>query len=151
MKRKTILVSAALASALAVGAFVAGDTWAQAPWSPMQGYGPGYGMMQPGYGMMQPGYGMMQPGFGPGGMRHGHGPGMGPCAQAQGDLKTPLTADGVRAHLEQMLAWRGQGLKIGSITEPDDKTIVAEIVNADGQVFRKIQFDKATGQRMPIR
>lgn len=119
--------------------------------------GPGYGMMGPGYGMMGPGYGMMGPGFwmmgpgygmmgpgygmmGPGMMGPGWGYGMG------GPAEKELSADDVRAWLERSLAWQGnKRLKVGSVTEKDDDTILADIVTVDDSLVQRLAIDRHTG------
>jgi hypothetical protein len=131
------------------------------------GYGMGPGMMGPGYGygygmgpgMMGPGYGygygmgpgMMGPGYGYG---YGMGPGMmgpgygrGPGYGMWGSQREELTVDDVRQNLEQWLRWQGNPrLKVGSVKEEGEDTIVAEIVTKDGSaVVDRLQVDRSTG------
>ena len=150
MKTSTLIVTAIVAT-VAVGALSLGSSYAHGPFGG-PGYGPRTGMHQ-GYGRHQ-GYGMMNqngPGYGPGIMQGNMN--RGDCSYGQPQaLATPLTVDDVRANIEQHLQWRGNDrLKVGAVTEVDDKTIVAEIVTLDDSLVRKIQIDKATGQRTPLR
>jgi len=146
MKTKTLIITAvvAIASLGALGAYAH---------SPYGYHGGGYGM---GPGM---GQGMGQ-GMGPGmgyGMNQGMGRGMTnnnmgwqgcPNGQVQA-LAQPLTVDDVRTNMEQHLKLRGNDrLKVGQVTELDDKTIVAEIVTVDDSLVKKVQIDKATGRRI---
>jgi hypothetical protein len=123
----------------------------------MGGYGYGPGMMG-GYGpgMMGPGWGQhMRGGWGHGPMM---GPGMmggygyGPCPgweRGQGAKGGALTADDVRAMLEQRLEWsRNPNLKVGDVSEKGD-TITGEIVTKDGSLVSRIQVDKNTGWMRP--
>jgi pre-mRNA-processing factor 40 len=106
-------------------------------YGPGPGYGMGPGMMGPGYGM---GPGMMGPGYGYG---PGPGYGMGPATAPDKDL----SADDVRARLDQSLTWHGnKRLKVGEVTEADDDTIVAEIVTQDGSLVQRFKVNRHTGQ-----
>ena len=156
MKAKTLIITPAVIAAVGLGALTIGNSFAHGPFGQGgPGYGPGNGMHQ-GYGMMHQGQG-----FGPGMMHQGQGfgPGMmrenmnfGDCPRGQGQaLQTPLSVGDVRANLEQHLQRRGNDrLKVGTVTETDDKTITAEIVTLDDSLVRKIEIDKATGQHMPV-
>jgi len=164
MKTKTLIITAVVA-AVGLGTLGLSGAYAHGPFGKGgngPGCGSGYGMMQHGQGY---GPGMMQGQMGQGYMGHGqmgqgYGPGMMqgkrdgancPYGQAQA-LATPLTVDDVRANLEQHLQWRGNDrLKVGAVTDKDDKTIVAEIVTVDDSLVRKIEIDKATGQRSPAK
>lgn len=144
MKRNTALLTAA-AAIIGIGALATTATLAKGPHGYYfgQGYGPnGYGMQQ----MMQDGRG-----YGPGQMA-GFNRGRGNCAYGQNQaLDTPLTIDDVRTQMEQHLKWRGNDrLKVGTVSEKDDKTIVAEIVTVDDSLVRKIEIDKTTGWRKPV-
>lgn len=140
------------------------------PYGPgmMGGYGPGQGMMGGGYGpgwgmgpgMMGGGYGpcggMMGPGmmgygggYGPGWMAQGHGPGMmgyGGDYGNRGDLN--LTANQVKDYLTQMI--RNPNLKVGSVTEKDADTIVAEVVTKDKDALvQRLDFNRHNGFVQP--
>ena len=127
--------------------------WHMGPGMMGQGMGPGYGMgqgMGPGYGMgqgMGPGYGMGQ-GMGPmmgGGMR---GQGMGPGMMRP--LRQDLTAADVQHMMEHRLAWQGNpNVKVGTVEEKDDDTIVAEIVTQDGSLVQRLEVDRHTGWMQP--
>jgi len=154
MKTKSLIITTAIVAAVGLGALSIGSTFAHGPFGKS---GPGYGMQQ-GYAMMHQGgpgmhkgYGMMQPGqgFGPGQMS---GKNFGDCPRGQGQaLETPLSVDDVRTNLEQKLQWRGNDrLKVGAVTEQDDKTIIAEIVTVDDSLVRKIEIDTATGRHTPV-
>jgi hypothetical protein len=116
----------------------------------MMGYGMrspgtmGYGMMNPGFmgqGMM--GYGMMAPGTPQSGDPCQYG-----AAQAAGE---DLSADDVRANLEQRLAMHGnKRLKVGDVTETDDDTIVADIVTVDGSLVQRLEIDRHTQATRPV-
>ncbi|NQU61411.1 MAG: hypothetical protein HQ512_09790 [Rhodospirillales bacterium] len=156
MKSKTVKVTA-LAAALALGAaFVAAPTFAHGPaGSGGQGSGGGYGMMghmgNMGPGMMGGygsgmGAGMM--GFGPGGQMGGQGD----CPYGQkAAFSKDVTVDSVTKFLEQRLTMMGnKRLKVGDVTEKDDKTITGEIVTQDGSLVQKLQFDRETGRHRMI-
>ena len=152
MKTSTIIATTVIAVA-GLTALGIGSSFAHGPFGQGGQGGPGYGMHQGQ--MMQQGPGMMQ-GYG---KHQGYGPGMmqgnvnrGNCQYGQtATLATPLTVDDVRANFEQHLQRRGNDrLKVGAVTEQDDKTIVVEIVTVDDSLVRKIQIDKATGRHMPV-
>jgi hypothetical protein len=124
---------------------------------PGMGYGPGPGM---GYGMMQPrrdgdgdddtgamGPGMMGPGMG-----QGMGPGMGQGMMGRGygmhrGQARDVSADDMRAMLERHLAWQDNpNLKVGTVEEKDDGTIVGEIVTKDDSLVDRLEFDPRTGR-----
>lgn len=144
MKTSTLILSAATAAVLGIGALAATTTWAHGP-----GYGPGnmqgYGMMQQGQGF-GPGYGM--------GQGQGFGPGQGwneNCLVNQG-LDKPLSADDVRSILEQRVDRMGNDrLKVGDVKDKDDKTITAEIVTQDGSLVDRFEFDKTTGRHIRVK
>ena len=101
------------------------------------------------------GYGQ-QMGFGPGmgrgrGMM-GYGQGMGGYGPMGGQaLAKELTVDDVKGFFEQRLKWRGNpNVKLGTVTEKDDTTIVAEIVTKDGSLVRRIEIDRKTGRHIPV-
>ncbi|MBL4614913.1 MAG: hypothetical protein JKY27_08575 [Magnetovibrio sp.] len=150
MKSKTLIITAVVVAAAGIGAWNIGSSYAHGSFGPggqggKGGYGHGYSMMQSqGHGM---GHGM-----GHGNMQ-GKGPGSQNCDYGQNQtLETPLTIDDVRANLEQKLQWRGNDrLKVGSVVEKDDKTIVAEIVTVDDSLVRKVEIDKATGRHEPVK
>jgi len=134
MKRKTLILSTATAVVLGLGALGATITMAQGPFGP-GGCGHGYGQG----GAMMGGYPMMR--------------GKGCCNYGQMQtLDKPLTTDDVRANLEQKLKWRGNDrLKVGTVADKDDKTIIAEIVTVDDSLVRKVEIDKATGRHTPVK
>jgi len=154
MKTKTLIITA-LVGAVGLGALGLSSAYAHSPFGKGgygHGYGSGYGMMHNGQGygpgMMQ---GQMGQGYGPGMMQGNRGGANCPNGQAQ-TLATPLTVDDVRANLERHLQWRGNDrLKVGAVTEKDDKTIAAEIVTVDDSLVRKIEIDKTTGLHIPVR
>jgi len=137
MKRTTLILTAAV---LGISALAATATLAHSP-------GQGQGMMQ-GQGYMHgQDRGYMQ---GKGKMQ-GHGYGAGNCLSGQA-LEKPLTVDDARATLQQRLEDRGNDrLKVGKVTDKDDKTITAEIVTVDDSLVRLIEIDKATGRHTPVR
>jgi len=139
MKTKTLIITAVVA-AVGLGTLGLSGAYAHGPFS-KGGHGQGFGMMQ----------GQMPQGHGPAMMNNSMGGAN--CANGQPQvLATPLTVDDVRANLEQHLQWRGNDrLKVGTVTDKDDKTIVAEIVTVDDSLVRKIEIDKATGQRSPTK
>ena len=138
MKTKSLIITTAIVAAVGLGALSIGSSFAHGP------FGKGGPGMQQGYGMMHQGQG-----FGPGQMG---GKNFGDCPRGQGQaLQTPLTVDDVRANFEQHLQGRGNDrLKVGTVSELDDNTIIAEIVTVDDSLVRKIQIDKATGQHTPV-
>ena len=108
------------------------------------------GMMgQMGPGMMGPGYGMGQ-GMSPGMMGQGQ---MGPGMRGQGmmqPLRQDLSAADVQHMMEHRLAWQGNpNVKVGTVEEKDDDTIVAEIVTQDGSLVQRLQVDRHTGWMQP--
>lgn len=138
MKTKTLVITAVVA-AVGIGALSMGKSFAQGPFS-QGGYGPGYSMMQGQHGqghrfMKTKGYGGAN------------------CQYDQNQtLDTPLTVDDVRANMEQHLKFRGnERLKLGNVTNKDDKTIVAEIVTVDDSLVRKVEIDKTTGRYTPVK
>jgi hypothetical protein len=128
MKRKLLLTVTALA-ALGAG-LIAATADARGPW----GGGPGYGM----------GPGMMM--GGPGAMGAAQN-----CPRYQAFSGQEITVDSVRGFFEQRLAWHANpNLKVGEVTQRDDKTIVADIVTKDGALVNRIGVDKATGRHFPV-
>ncbi|MEO5338342.1 MAG: hypothetical protein H7841_15850 [Magnetospirillum sp. WYHS-4] len=126
MKRNLILSVAALA---AFGAGLLSTTAeARGPW----------GMMGPGMGMM------------------GGGPGMAMganqnCPRFQAATGQEITVDSVRGFFEGRLAMHNNpNVKLGTVAQKDDKTIVAEIVTKDGSLVRRIEIDKTTGRHTPV-
>ena len=118
---------------------------------PMMGQGQGMGPMMGqqgqmpmmGRGMMGPGYGMGQ-GMRPGMMGQGMGPGM------MQPLRQDLTAADVQHMMEHRLAWQGNpNVKVGTVEEKDDDTIVAEIVTQDGSLVQRLEVDRHTGWMQP--
>jgi hypothetical protein len=82
--------------------------------------------------------GMMQPGM----MRgRGVGPGLlyGPPAEG-------ITVERTRTMLEGALAWHGNPrLKLGTVEEQNEDTIVAEILTVDDSLVQRLAIDRATG------
>ena len=82
--------------------------------------------------------GMKQPG-----MMRGHG--MGP-ALLYGPPAKGITVERARAMLEGVLAWHGNPrLKLGTVEEQNDDTIVAEILTVDDSLVQRLAIDPATG------
>lgn len=150
MKRKSIIVAAALVATVGAAAL------AFDPPSFAQPYGGGWGYMGPG---MMGGYGpgwMM--GGGPGWRHGGYGPcwryfqgreGSGPAQSSratpqQQDLK--LTTDDVKARMERWLAWRNNPrLKLGDVKEKNADTITADIVTVDNSLVQRFEVNRHTG------
>ena len=86
--------------------------------------------------------------MGPRGMRHpgmmrGHG--MGP-ALLYGPPAEGITVERARAMLEGVLAWHGNPrLKLGTVEEQNEDTIVAEILTVDDSLVQRLAIDRATG------
>lgn len=57
----------------------------------------------------------------------------------------PVTAAQVHDILAGRIAWHGEDLKVGKITDKDANTFVAEILSPKGEVARKVEVDKKTG------
>lgn len=174
MKRITILsltsVFAFLIGLIFSGGSQAHDPQAQGHMGPGYGMGHGYGygmapdpryhmgpgMRGPGYGMghgYHMGQGMMEPRYhmgpgqrmGPGMMGPGYG--MGPGYERYQALPRDLTTDDVRHMLGHQLEWQGNpNLKLGTVEEKDEDTIVAEIVTNDGSLVDRLAVDRHTGQ-----
>lgn len=128
-------------SALALGALLlAGVALAHGPERGSQN-GMGYnGNHMMGSGMM--GGGMMGGSM----MKYGGGYRGGVPCPANTSLEGPLTVDQVKSILENRLAMHGNDrLKIGSVTEKDDTTIIAEIITVDGSLVEKLAFNRQTG------
>jgi hypothetical protein len=154
MKRKSIVIAAALAATVGAAALVFDTPSFAQPygggWGMMGGYGPGRGA-GPGYGR---GPGWMHGGYGHGWM-HGQDYGPGWCwgnrneANApQGDLK--LTTDQVKARMEQWLAFRhNPRLKLGDVKEKDADTITADVVTVDNSLVQRFDINRHTGFTQP--
>jgi hypothetical protein len=109
-----------------------------------QGMGPGM-MGQQGQ-MPMMGHGMMGHGMGSGMM--GQGQGMGPGMMQP--LRQDLTAADVQHMMEHRLSWQGNpNVKVGTVEEKDDDTIVAEIVTQDGSLVQRLEVDRHTGRMQP--
>ncbi len=69
------------------------------------------------------------------------------CPFAAGDaVDRDLSADDVRAHLEQSLKRHGNTrLKVGDVTETDDDIIIADIVTLDDSLVQRMEIDRHTG------
>ena len=87
-------------------------------------------------------------GMGPRGMRqHGmmRGRGVGP-ALLYGPPAEGITVERARAMLEGALAWHGNPrLKLGTVEEQNEDTIVAEILTVDNSLVQRLAIDRATG------
>lgn len=95
-----------------------------------------------GYGF---GQGMMGPGMmGPGMMGRGMDPRTGPPA------RQALSTDDVKRIMEQRLAWGGNpNIRLGTVEEKGDDTIVAEIVTLDGSLVQRLEVHRLTGWTRP--
>jgi hypothetical protein len=87
-------------------------------------------------------------GMGPQGMRqHGmmRGRGVGP-ALLYGPPAEGITVERARTILEGVLAWHGNPrLKLGTVEEQNEDTIVAEILTIDDSLVQRLAIDRATG------
>jgi hypothetical protein len=87
-------------------------------------------------------------GMGPRGMRQPgmmRGRGMRP-ALLYGPPAEGITVERARAMLEGVLAWHGNPrLKLGTVEEQNDDTIVAEILTVDDSLVQRLAIDRATG------
>ena len=150
MKRNNIILTVAavsLSALVATTALVHGPGGGQGQ-GQGQGKGAGQGYMQnheDGQGYMQ-GHmrGHMQ------GQGQSQGMGMGRGGGENRDFLTsldkPITVETARAALTAHLKDEGkENLKVGKVENKDNDTIIAEIVNEDGSVFRSIEINKATG------
>jgi hypothetical protein len=140
--RRSSLVAAAIAIALAAGALGYGLAASSRPFGSWGGYGFGPGMMG-GYGY---GPGMMGPGYGPGMMGSwGYGPGR---YGLRGNLN--LSTDDVKSYLERWIAVRGNPrLKVGDVKEKDADTIEADIVTKDNSLVQRFVVDRHSGFYRP--
>ena len=86
---------------------------------------------------------------GPQGMRqHGmmRSRGVGP-ALLYGPPAEGITVERARAMLEGALAWHGNPrLKLGTVEEQDEETIVAEILTVDDSLVQRLAMDRTTGE-----
>jgi hypothetical protein len=86
--------------------------------------------------------------MGPRAMRHPgmmHGRGMGP-ALLYGPPAEGMTVERARTILEGVLAWHGNPrLKLGTVEEQDEDTIVAEILTVDDSLVQRLTIDRTTG------
>jgi hypothetical protein len=86
--------------------------------------------------------------MGPHGMRQRgmmHGRGLGPVL-LYGPPAEGVTVERARAMLEGLLAWHGNPrLKLGTVKEQDEDTIVAEILTVDDSLVQRLAIDRATG------
>ena len=111
-----------------------------------QGQGMGPGMMGQQGQMPMMGHGMMGHGMCSGMM--GQGQGMGPGMMQP--LRQDLTAADVQHMMEHRLSWQGNpNVKVGTVEEKDDDTIVAEIVTQDGSLVQRLEVDRHTGRMQP--
>lgn len=78
-----------------------------------------------------------------GGGKHGGmgGMGRGGCSERE----TPLTTNQVRDIIQGRIAWKGEDLKVGTVTAQDD-AIVAQVVDPAGKVVRTVKVDPKTGR-----
>ncbi len=75
--------------------------------------------------------------------------GRGPMGMMMGRRMTDrkLDAAEVKRILDGRLAWQGnKRLKVGTVTEKDDNTVIAEIQTVDGSLVAKWTVDRATGR-----
>jgi hypothetical protein len=174
MKRKSIVIAAALAATVGAAALAFNSSSYAQGWGYMgpgmmggnwqgNGSGQGYGMMNSygpgwmhsqGYGpgwMHSRGYGSSQ-GYGPGWMHGGRG--YGPCwdneanAGQQRDLK--LTTDDVKTRMERWVGLqRNPRLKLGDVKEKDADTITADIVTVDNSLVQRFAINRHTGAYSP--
>jgi hypothetical protein len=88
-------------------------------------------------------------GMAPRGMRqHGmmRSRGVGPML-LYGPPAEGITVERARAMLEGALAWHGNPrLKLGTVEEQDEDTIVAEILTVDDSLVQRLAIDRATGE-----
>jgi hypothetical protein len=57
-----------------------------------------------------------------------------------------ITVERARTMLEGVLAWHGNPrLKLGTVEEQNDDTIVAEILTVDDSLVQRLAIDRATG------
>jgi hypothetical protein len=88
-------------------------------------------------------------GMGPRGMRqHGmmRGRGVGP-ALLYGPPAEGITVERARIMLEGALAWHGNPrLKLGTVEEQTEDTIVAEILTVDDSLVQRLAIDRASGE-----
>jgi hypothetical protein len=149
--RKANLLGGFTATILAIAVAAATPASAQQSYQPgWHWHGPGM-MMGPGY-MMGPGH-MMGPGYmmgprmmGPGRWSgHWYGP-----RYRNRPANMNLSIDDVRAFVQRMIAGNPH-LKVGSVTEKDANTIVAEVVTTkDGSLAGRYSFDRRTGYYRPV-
>jgi hypothetical protein len=79
--------------------------------------------------------------------QHGmmRGRGLGP-ALLYGPPAAGITVERARAMLEGVLAWHGNPrLKLGTVEEQNEDTIVAEILTVDDSLVQRLAVDRATG------
>jgi len=153
MKTQTLVITT-LAVVVGLGALSIGGAYAHGPGGQEQSsMGMGMRMMDQGYARMHQGYAMMHQGQGHGRNMMDGDVNFGDCSKGQGQaLETPLTLDDVRSNLEKRLERHDNGrLKVGSVTEQNDKTIIAEIVTVDDSLVRRIAIDKTTGRHTPVK
>jgi hypothetical protein len=88
-------------------------------------------------------------GMGPQGMRqHGmmHSRGVGP-ALLYGPPAEGITVERARAMIEGALTWHGNPrLKLGTVEEQDEDTIIAEILTVDESLVQRLAMDRTTGE-----
>lgn len=78
---------------------------------------------------------------------HGDMMGMGGRHGMKGDCgqrEKPLTVAQAKDIVEGQLAWRGEELKVGTVTEKDG-LLVAEVTKPTGEVVRHVSIDPKTG------
>ncbi len=150
MKRRNIIIGAAIALALGTGALTLGSPTEAQPygggWGMMGGYGPGW-MHGYGPGWMH-GYEQGRTGgYGPQNCPWFQGTGFGGYGQ-QGNLN--LSTDDVKARFERWIAVRGNPhLKVGEIKEKDSDTITVDIVTKDNSLVEQFLVDRHTGFSRP--
>ncbi len=98
-----------------------------------------------GHSMMGMGYGMTGRGMiGQGAMGYGR---HGECFRGAAVTDRNFSVADVTKILEGRLVWRGNPrLKVGKVTEKDEKTIIAEIVTVDDSLVQRLAIDRKTGR-----
>ena len=104
--------------------------------------------MEPGMMGQQGQMPMMGQGMGPGMKGQGQGQGMRPCMMQP--LRQDLSAEDAKHMIGHQLAWQGiPNVKVGTVEEKDDDTIVVEIVTQDGSLVQSLEVDRHTGWMRP--
>lgn len=81
----------------------------------------------------------------------GAGPGYGLGPGIMAPLRQDLTVVDVGHIMAHRLAWGGaNNLKLDTVEEKDEDTIVAEIVTKNGAVVQRLAVDRHTGSMQPV-